>query len=154
MGEQNKERLEAAGLDLWENDLVAVNVTHKAANLIVATTWTNAPGIIDLSVLERLVGGNKSKMREFALKFLASAQNDMAGIEAALERKDLAALCTLGHHNKGPSSMVGAMEFTNLCQALVDHGENGGAIEHIQHIVSQMRPLLDRINEQIDKDLA
>lgn len=78
----------------------------------------------------------------------------MDEIEAALKRKDLAALSALGHHNKSPASMVGAMGFAKLCQGLEDIEKNGGGIEQAQNIVSQMRPLLDRINEQIDKDLA
>ena len=78
----------------------------------------------------------------------------MDEIESALERKDLLALSALGHHNKSPASMVGAKGFFHLCQTLEDMGENGEDMKQAQNIVSQMRPLLDRINEQIDKDLA
>ena len=110
--------------------------------------------ILDLSVLADMVGGNKSKMREFALKFLASARDGMDGIDAAMERKDLAALGVLGHHNKGAAGLMGAMGFAKLCQALEDHRGNGGGIEQAQDIVSQMRSLLDRIHAQIDRELA
>jgi len=78
----------------------------------------------------------------------------MAEFDLALERNDLAALSALGHHNKSPAKMVGAMGFANLCQALEKHVKDGGDIEQARHIVSQMSPLLDRINEQIEKDLA
>ncbi|MBI2286154.1 MAG: Hpt domain-containing protein, partial [Nitrosomonadales bacterium] len=86
--------------------------------------------------------------------FLASARQDMAEVEAALERKDLAALGALGHHIKSPARMAGAMGFANLCEALQEYGKDGGSMEQIRGAVSQMRPLLDRISEQVDKDLA
>jgi len=124
------------------------------STLSVATTWAGDPNIIDLSVLAELIGDNKFEMRKFALRFLESARKDMDEIESALERKDLVALSALGHHNKSPARMVGAMGFFNLCQALEDIGRNGGGIEQACDIVSSMRPLLDRINEQIDNDLA
>jgi len=121
-----------------------------------ATEVTRAddPGTIDFSVLAELVGGDKLKMREFALKFLASARQDMTEVEVALERNDLAALGALGHHIKSPARMAGAIGFADLCQTLEQYGKNGASMEQIQGVVSSMRPLLDRINEQIDKELA
>ena len=125
-----------------------------SSTLPSATTWAGDPNVIDLSVLAELIGDNNAEMRKFILRFLASARKDMAEIESALERGDLMALRALGHHNKSPARMVGAMGFANLCQALEGHGKNEMNIMQAQGIVSQMRPLLDRINEQVDKDLA
>ncbi|MDD2913727.1 MAG: response regulator [Gallionella sp.] len=118
--------------------------------LPVATECTGDPDIIDLSVLAELVGENKTEMHKFILRFMTSARNDLAEIESALERGDLTALRTLGHHSKSPARMVGAMGFANLCQALEDMEKNGTNLEQAQNIVSRMRPLLDRINEQIE----
>lgn len=103
---------------------------------------------LDLSVLEELIGDNKFMRHEFICKFIASARKEMAEIESALERQDCAALCTLGHHNKSPARMVGAIGFANLCQALEEHGENGD-IGQALGIASQMRLALDRIDEQV-----
>ena len=125
-------------------------VSGTPAASAAGATRADDPGIIDLAVLAELVGGNRLKMREFALKFLASARQDMAEVEAALERKDLAALGALGHHIKSPARMAGAMGFANLCQAL-EHSEDA---EQARNIVSQMRPLLERIKEYIDKNLV
>src|SRR3989338_8074948 len=125
-------------------------VSGAPAASAAGATRADDPGIIDLAVLAELVGGNRLKMREFALKFLASARQDMAEVEAALERKDLAALGALGHHIKSPARMAGAMGFANLCQAL-EHSEDA---EQARNIVSQMRPLLERIKEYIDKNLV
>ena len=125
-------------------------VSGAPAASAAGATRADDPGIIDLAVLAELVGGNRLKMREFALKFLASARQDMAEVDAALERKDLAALGALGHHIKSPARMAGAMGFANLCQAL-EHSEDA---EQARNIVSQMRPLLERIKEYIDKNLV
>ena len=119
----------------------------------VDTIWAGDPNIIDLSVLAKLIGGNKLEMREFVLKFMVSAQQGLTEIEAALERNDLAALGTLGHHNRCPAIMVGAMGFANLCQALEQCQDNAN-LEQARDIVSQMRLLLGRIDAQIDIDLA
>lgn len=80
----------------------------------VESTWAGNPDVIDLAVLAELVGGDKLKMREFAIKFLASVRGDMREIEAALERNDLAALGALGHHVKSSARMTGAIGFANL----------------------------------------
>ena len=112
--------------------------------------WAGDPEIIDFAVLAELVGGDRPKMREFARKFLASARQDMTEVEAALERKNLAVLCALGHHLKSPARMAGAMGFAHLCQAL----EHSADVEQARSIVSQLRPLLERIKECADQNLA
>jgi PAS domain S-box-containing protein len=109
---------------------------------------------IDLSLLAELVGGDRRKMREFAHKFLASARQDMADVEAALQRKDVAALGALGHHIKSPARMAGATGFADLCQALEDHGKSGADLGQIQGVVGRMRALLERIGEQIGREFG
>jgi len=163
--EEDREQCLAAGMDdfigkpfnpytfyaviaKWLAQQATVSVVPAAS--VGKVTWAGDPEIIDFTVLAELVGGNKLKMREFALKFLASARKDMVEVESALERKDLAALGTLGHHIKSPARMAGAMWFANLCQAL-EHSED---VEQARNIVSQLRPLLERIKEYIDKNLA
>lgn len=113
-------------------------------------TWTGDPEIIDFAVLAELVGGDKLKMREFARKFLASARQDMAEVEAVLERRDLAALSALGHHLKSPARMAGAMGFAHLCQAL----EQCADVEQARGIIDRLRPLLERIEEYMGQNLA
>lgn len=119
----------------------------------VETTLGGDPNIIDLAVLAELMGNDRKKIREFALRFIESARIGIAKIEAALENKDMAALGALGHHVKSPARMVGAMGFANLCQAL-EHSKDSGDVEQARGIVSQLRPLLERIKEHIDKNLA
>ena len=108
------------------------------------------PDIIDLAVLAELVGNDRKRIREFALRFIESVRGDITRIEAALESRDMAALGTLGHHVKAPARMVGAMGFASLCQAL----EHSKDVEEARGIVSQLRPLLERIKEYMDENLA
>jgi PAS domain S-box-containing protein len=121
---------------------------------LVKVAWAGDPEIIDFTVLAELVGGNKLKMREFALKLLASARQDMAEVEAAMEHRDMKKLAALGHHIKSPASMAGAMKLAELCRILEQYGKNGGSMEQIRDVVNQMHPLLDRIDESVDKNLA
>lgn len=110
--------------------------------------------LIDLSVLAELFGGNKQKMREFALKFLASMRLEMTKLEAALRRNDLTALSALGHHISGPSGLVGAKEFAGLCRTLEIDCKDNEDLEQIQDIVNRMNQMLESINQQVNKELA
>ncbi|MDP1995707.1 MAG: ATP-binding protein, partial [Gallionella sp.] len=126
------------------------SASDAPAASVAKVAWTGDPEIIDFAILADLVGGDKLKMREFARKFMASARQDMTEVEAALERKDLAALGALGHHLKSPAGMAGALEFARLCQAL----EHSADVEQARNIASQLRQLLERIKEYADQNLA
>jgi len=108
----------------------------------------NDPEIIDLSVLAKLVGNDPATIREFALKFIGSAERGVAEIEATLEQEDMPALAALGHRIKSAARMAGAMGFADLCQQL-EQGNKGGSIEQMRDIASRLRPLLERIKEHI-----
>ena len=107
--------------------------------------------VIDLSILAKSVGNDPAKLRKFAGKFLESAQKVMIEIGAALERKDIVALSALGHRLKSSSRVVGALGFADLCQALEQCKDNSDMVQP-QDIVAQLRPLLERIREEIDHD--
>ncbi len=106
--------------------------------------------IINFSVLGRPFAGDKLKMHEFALKFLASARLDMAEVDAALERYDLTALSTLGHHIRGASKMAGTEKFSSLCKMLETDSNDGETMEQLKDIVTQMHQMMDLIYECID----
>lgn len=110
--------------------------------------------IIDLSQLAELIGDDKAKMRDFAGRFVELARRDLADIEAALEQNDREALSRLAHHNKAPARMVGARGFADLCQELSDLSKQAAAPTQMGKAVAQMRPLLDRIEQRVHKELA
>lgn len=124
----------------------------RGASTVTADRAARAGGAIDFSLLAELVGGDRRKMREFALKFLASVRQDLAEVDAALERKDVAALGALGHHIKSPARMAGAIGFADLCQTLEGQGRSGADLAQIRDVVGRMHTLLERIGEQIGKE--
>ncbi|MDD5471493.1 MAG: ATP-binding protein [Sideroxydans sp.] len=109
--------------------------------------------IIDLSVLADMVGSDYKKFIARARSFDESLDKDLAAIEDALARKDLAALGALGHHCKTPARMVGAMGYADLCQAMEDNA-HGGDLERAQDIVAKLRQLLPQIKERIEAALS
>ena len=102
--------------------------------------------LIDFSVLARLFVGDERKMHEFALKFLQATRLDMAEVDAALARYDLAALSTLGHHIRGAARMAGAGSLVFLCKMLETDSRDGETPEQLQEIVAQMHQTLAEIN--------
>ena len=131
---------------------IAVNSTVPSSAPIETqnnkAALTGDPQVIDLAVLAKSVGDNPAKIRKFAIKFLESAQNGVAEIEAALERKDMAALVASGHRLKSSSKTVGAMGFADLCN-LLEQSKNDENMEQAHDIVVRLRPLLERIRDQI-----
>ncbi len=109
-------------------------------------------GVIDLVVLAKIVSHNPEKIRKYALMFVSSMHDTLAEAEATLAQADMVGVAALGHRAKSSARTVGAMGFADLCQALeqcklaVDYGK-------AYDIVTKMQILLERISEQIDKEL-
>ena len=49
--------------------------------------------------------------------------------------------------------MVGAIRFSNLCQALENSRDSTGVVQ-ARNIVNKQRPLLELIKEQINKNMT
>lgn len=92
-------------------------------------------------------GSEPAEMRRFIFRFIASAREDVARIDAALERKDLAEISATAHRMLTPALMVGARSFAELCRAL-EQGNEGG-VEQAREIASRLNPLLERIERQV-----
>jgi two-component system sensor histidine kinase/response regulator len=103
---------------------------------------------IDLSALEEMIGSKPERVREFALRFLATTRADMARINDALERQDMAQLRELAHHIKSPAAMMGAAGFAELSRKL-ENEQN--TLEQNRGIVRQLQAMLERIEAQIRK---
>lgn len=166
---EDRERCLAAGMDDFigkpfkREDLYAILVRHmrgrtraKAAPYAAATpavdSTPSGQDIIDLGELAWLFNGNREKMRVFARKFVESALEDIAKIEAALVRKDMAAIRQLGHGAKSPANMAGAAKIRDLFQALENIQESEG-YEQAADIVSQLRPLVLQITAYVENEL-
>ena len=101
-------------------------------------------GIIDLSVLAKMVGNDPATIREFALKFLDSVEKGLAEIEAALEQEDRVGLAALGHRIKSAARIAGAMSFADLCQEL-EEARNGGSMVQMRDVALRLRKLFEQI---------
>jgi PAS domain S-box-containing protein len=129
---------------------------QKTSSVVQArndTFGAGDPGVLDLSVLGKLLGNDAVKVEKFAFKFLQSAQQGLEEIDAALQRENLAEVAALGHRNKSPARTVGAMGYAELCLSL-EKFKLGGDIEQARNIVEQMRVLLAQITEQVNREFA
>jgi PAS domain S-box-containing protein len=109
--------------------------------------------LIDLSSLKKMMGSDPVKVHKFALKFVQTAQQGLHEIEEMLRQENMVALAALGHRNKSPARTMGALAFADMCQAL-EQFKDGGEIEQARQIVARMRPLLQQIAEQINREIA
>ena len=64
----------------------------------------------------------------------------------------MAAMSIVGHRAKSEARMVGAIGFANLCQALENARDNKDIVQ-ARSIVNKLRPLLEPIGEQINKNM-
>lgn len=73
-----------------------------------------ADALLDLSVLERLLQGDRQQMRKFADRFIHAAASDLQEIAAAIAAGDHEALRHLGHRARAASLTVGATAMASL----------------------------------------
>ncbi len=128
--------------------ITASAVTRPAAMAVNSASLASDPQVIDLGVLAKAFENNPEKVRKFAFRFLDSAQQSIAEIDAALAREDLPLLKALGHRNKSSASSVGALGLARLWQTLELMQENG-SVEQAREIVCQLQPLLAQIETHI-----
>jgi len=108
---------------------------------------------LDLTVLERLVGGDAAKLRKFALLFLQSVGDVLNQIDDALVADDLEALAGLGHRAKSTSMNVGAAGFSRQCLALETAARQQDRSTAVA-IARGLRPLLEDIRAVIGRRFA
>ncbi len=123
-----------------------------AVNPVGSAVVAGAAGVIDLAVLAKTVRHNPQKIAKYARMFVSSMHDTLAEIDAALAQADMAGVAALGHRAKSSARTVGAMGFGDLCQAL-EQCKQAADYDKACGIVAQMRSLLARIVEQVDKAL-
>jgi signal transduction histidine kinase/CheY-like chemotaxis protein len=132
---------------------LAQNAQGSAAAARSSRVAAPEQDIFDFSALAWLFNDNRERMRVFAHKFVESALEDIAAIENALTRRDMAALSKLGHRAKAPANMAGATKIRDLFQTLEDMG-NAGDHDGAGTIVPLLRPLALQIRACVDDELA
>ena len=116
-------------------------------------TTRMGPVAIDLTILAQNVKNDKAKVRKFAHKFIEMARTNLAEMDDAQARRDLAQLGGLGHKLKSSASTVGALVFADLCKALEAAGKSGDW-PHAELVLPQLHQLLEEISRQVAEELA
>ena len=106
------------------------------------------PQVIDLAVLARALGHDEAKIAKFARRFVETAHDGIAEIEAALALGDMAALKFLGHRLKSPARTVGAAGFACLCEEFERLPESGD-LDTARELAIRLRALIGEIAEFI-----
>jgi len=131
----------------------AIELVEADSGELVGTDSGANSTLVDLSILAKTVGDDVEKLRKFAFRFLASAQQSLDEIDGAMSREDASALEALGHGARSSAGFVGAVSFGDFCQALEQAGKSGD-MKAAQSIGSQMRPLLLQIEVEIKRKLT
>jgi PAS domain S-box-containing protein len=90
--------------------------------------------IMDIAVLEALVGDDPAIVNEFLTDYLASSRDNMEEMRAVLAAGDSRQVGTLAHKLKSSSRAVGALALGDLCAEL----ENLGKTEDMEAIAKTM----------------
>lgn len=108
--------------------------------------------VIDMDVLRSMFHNDAALIRKIGLKFIEVANTTLAEMKTAHDNRDLHELGRLGHKLKSSARTIGALSFGDLCDALemADASNDWAAAETI---VVQLPPLLNRITEQLHKEL-
>ena len=131
-------------------EVAAANAGAAAGVVGASLLEVGEASVIDLGVLAQLFPNNPDKVRKFAFRFLETAREGMAEIEAALAREDLDLLVQLGHRNKSSARSVGANGLADLWESLEQLGE-GGTVVQARAIVCRAQALLAQIEQQVTR---
>jgi len=81
--------------------------------------------VVDISVLEGLVGDDPAVLREFLEDYRTSARRLSAELQAAIKLEDIRQVAAISHKLKSSSRAVGALALGDLCAELENAGKTG-----------------------------
>jgi PAS domain S-box-containing protein len=105
---------------------------------------------INLKVLCDMVQADPEKLRHFAYRFTASAQDNLLDIQRAMEQKNWSALAGLGHRCKSSARAVGALQLAAFCEAL-EKMPAALAEKDAPVVVARLQPMLDAIHREVEE---
>ncbi len=82
----------------------------------MATDGSEPP--LDVSALEQLCGGDMAMAREIVELYLATNEEDVRTLDAAIAAGNAQAVKTASHRMKGAAQILGAAAVARLCQAI------------------------------------
>ncbi|MEX0828442.1 MAG: response regulator, partial [Haliea sp.] len=81
--------------------------------------------LVDVSVLQQLVGEDRATVHEFLSEYLDSARTLFKEIRAALEADDVRHISAIAHRLKSSSRSIGALALGDLCAGMENAGKEG-----------------------------
>lgn len=114
-------------------------------------TQENGSAPVEMSVLRRQFENDKAIMQRFGFKFIEVARQGLCEMKLAQNKRDLPELARLGHKLKSSARTIGALSFSDLCEALETANANGdwaaaGAV------IARLPLLLDQITNQLNRE--
>ncbi len=104
--------------------------------------------VLNLSVLEGLVGDDPATVNEFLSDYLASSRDIAKEMRAAFAAGDSRQVGALAHKLKSSSRAVGALALGELCARLESLGKAGDP-EAIAQCMARFDAVLGKVEEEI-----
>jgi HPt (histidine-containing phosphotransfer) domain-containing protein len=109
--------------------------------------------VLDIAVLEGLVGDDPATVNEFLTDYLASSRLLAKEMHAALAAGEARQVGAIAHRLKSSSRAVGALALGDLCAGLENLGKTGDP-EAIAQGVAQFDAALAKVEAEIAGNLA
>lgn len=130
--------------------ITAVPASPPARQLAADIPLAGNTDVIDLAVPARNLRNNMAKVRELALKFLATARGELPRMEVALQQGDWHALRAIGHRLKSPARALGATRVADLYLAVEKRSESADAGQ-VAELLGELHHQLARVAEEIER---
>ena len=99
--------------------------SENSTDTLTHVQQTHTPNLVDVSVLQELVGDDRETIREFLTEYLASAQTQFDALKTAFEARDMRHVSAITHKLKSSSRSVGALVLGDLCAGIENAGKEG-----------------------------
>jgi len=108
----------AAGMDAYLTKPVALAELRETLERCLPAAAPQLPRILDIGVLQALVGDDADLTRDFLTDYRACAREEAAALRAAAAAGDRQGVTAIAHRLKSSSRSVGALALGELCAGL------------------------------------
>jgi len=108
----------AAGMDAYLTKPVALAGLRETLERCLPPAAPQAPRILDIGVLQALVGDDAELTRDFLTDYRTCAREEAAALRAAAAAGDRQGVTAIAHRLKSSSRSVGALALGELCAGL------------------------------------